>query len=35
MERYEIDTVELANLLPYDEAIAWANDLIARIDAAG
>ena len=31
---YEIGTEELANLLPYDEAIAWANDLIARIDAA-
>ncbi len=32
---YEIGTEELANLLPYDEAIAWANDLIARIGAAG
>ena len=31
---YEIGTEELAHLLPYDDAIAWANDLIARIDAA-
>lgn len=31
---YENDIVGLAHLLPYDEAIVWANDLIARIDAA-
>ena len=31
---YEVGTEELANLLPYDEAIVWANELIARIDAA-
>ena len=35
MERYEIGTEELANLLPYDETIAWVNDLVARIGAAG
>ena len=35
MERYEIGTEELANLLPYDEASAWANDLVARIGTAG
>ncbi len=29
---YEISTEELTNLLTYDEAVAWANDLITRIE---
>ena len=32
---YENAMEGLENILPYGEAIVWANDLIARIDAAG